>query len=233
VVHAEVPVSVLDKIQKLLALTQSPNENEAAVAASKAQELLTLHKLSMVDIENHSGEKSKSDEVVANKIKMDVSKWQPWKWQVILSGGVARACYCETVFHGRFSITFIGAEEDTLVAKELFVWLKDQIYRLGIEESRKYASLVHPLRFRPNFWLGCAERVASLLFWKRDDMERENAKVTALVRTTDLANREYMERAFSDITYIDLTDGTDEWSKAVGYAAGDKIDLDPKKRLTE
>jgi putative NIF3 family GTP cyclohydrolase 1 type 2 len=41
---------ILDRIQKLIALSTSPNENEAAVAAEKAQALLIEHNLSMADV---------------------------------------------------------------------------------------------------------------------------------------------------------------------------------------
>ena len=36
-------MKVVDKIQKLLALTESSNEHEAALAAEKAHELLAEH----------------------------------------------------------------------------------------------------------------------------------------------------------------------------------------------
>lgn len=42
---------LIKKIQKLLALATSPNENEAKLAATKAQELLTLHNLNMQQVE--------------------------------------------------------------------------------------------------------------------------------------------------------------------------------------
>ena len=42
--------NLLEKISKLLALTSSPNEHEAALAAEKAAELLAKHNLSVADL---------------------------------------------------------------------------------------------------------------------------------------------------------------------------------------
>jgi hypothetical protein len=232
-IHAEVSDKILEKIQKLFALAGSPNENEAAVAAQKAQELLTLHKLELADIEGHFSKREKSDEVIEDTLSMKVSKWQPWQWQVLLAGGVARACYCRLIFIGGKSITFIGAREDAQVAKELFLWLKDQIYRLGIEESNLNAWRMHPLKFRPNFWVGCSRRVSDLLFWKREDMERENAKVTTLVKMSDALNDEYVKRVYEKLRMVNLGQTSSRWAANKGYEAGDKVDLNVKKRLGE
>ncbi|MBM4056579.1 MAG: DUF2786 domain-containing protein, partial [Planctomycetes bacterium] len=40
---------ILDKVHKLLALAQSPNEHEAQTAMAKAHELLLRHNLSLLD----------------------------------------------------------------------------------------------------------------------------------------------------------------------------------------
>lgn len=44
-------MDIKDRIQKLLALSVNPNENEAKAALLKAQELMAKHKLSMADFE--------------------------------------------------------------------------------------------------------------------------------------------------------------------------------------
>jgi len=121
--RAEIPESVLSKIQKLLALTASPNENEASNATMKAQELLTQYKLEIADVESLT--KGEEDESIGEiKIKMGVSKWQPWQWLVILSDGIGYACYCKPIFVPGRSISFIGTKRDTEIAKELFIWLR-------------------------------------------------------------------------------------------------------------
>jgi len=77
---------VADKIKKLFALSQSPNEAEAMAAFSKAQELLTRHNLSMSDLAD-----SQPEEVEEQII--DESK-RPSSWKGALLGAVAKANYC-------------------------------------------------------------------------------------------------------------------------------------------
>ncbi|MFR2890971.1 MAG: DUF2786 domain-containing protein, partial [Clostridium butyricum] len=52
---------IILKIQKLLALSKSSNENEAQNAMLKAQQLLIKHKLSLKDVELYSCENIKVD----------------------------------------------------------------------------------------------------------------------------------------------------------------------------
>ena len=75
--------NVIEKIQKLLSLCQSSNENEAKTAMLKAQELLLKHKLSMKDI----------DECISPKktIKTAISRngFRKAKWKASLAGVIA------------------------------------------------------------------------------------------------------------------------------------------------
>jgi len=47
---------IIEKIQKLLALSGSANENESKAAMVKAQELMAKHNIEMQSIENHDSE---------------------------------------------------------------------------------------------------------------------------------------------------------------------------------
>ena len=49
-------LKILDKIRKLLALSKSPNENEAAVALAMAQELMLRYNIDNIDLEQESTE---------------------------------------------------------------------------------------------------------------------------------------------------------------------------------
>jgi hypothetical protein len=47
---------ILNKVRKLLRLAESPNANEAALAAAKAQELIDAHNLSTALLVEDGGE---------------------------------------------------------------------------------------------------------------------------------------------------------------------------------
>lgn len=47
---------IIEKIQKLLALSESPNQNEAEAAMAKAQELMVKHNIEMSSVQDHDSE---------------------------------------------------------------------------------------------------------------------------------------------------------------------------------
>ena len=55
---------IIEKIQKLLALANSSNEHEAALAAAHAQRLLSEHNLAMADVEAKQQRPQSADKVV-------------------------------------------------------------------------------------------------------------------------------------------------------------------------
>src|ERR1035437_7843019 len=101
---------IIEKIKKLLALANSSNEHEAALAAGHAQRLLAEHNLAMADIEAaHKPDK-------ADNVDTVVSKSLP-KWVRLLSAGVSSAFDCQAIHHpATGKMTFIGVGSDVQVA---------------------------------------------------------------------------------------------------------------------
>ena len=101
---------IIEKIKKLLALANSCNEHEAALAAGHAQRLLSEHNLAMADIDAaHQPDKADSIETI-------VSKSLP-KWLRHLSSGVGSAFDCQAIHHpATGKMTFIGVGADVQVA---------------------------------------------------------------------------------------------------------------------
>ena len=78
---------IIEKIKKLLALANSSNEHEAALAAGHAQRLLSEHNLAMADIE--ASHKPDSADRVETTVSRTLSKWLRH-----LSAGVSTAFDC-------------------------------------------------------------------------------------------------------------------------------------------
>ncbi len=55
--------NIIEKIQKLLALSKSPNENEASTALRMAMDMLSKHNLSMSEINVEKKESVEHEEV--------------------------------------------------------------------------------------------------------------------------------------------------------------------------
>ena len=75
--------AIEERIRKLLALADSPNENEAAAAAEKAQALMLRYGIELATIAASSGERLAVDEHVLD------GKVDPWRR--MLAAAVARS----------------------------------------------------------------------------------------------------------------------------------------------
>lgn len=115
--------SVVRKIEALLRLMDSPNENEAALAAEKAQALLIKYQLSMEDIKVRGGEK---DPVGEDKSQSSRSQYR-------------RMVYNETA--KLYFCTYLRAQKKGWKSKNTFGTV-DVHYFVGTESNRTTARLM-------------------------------------------------------------------------------------------
>lgn len=114
---------LIEKIKKLLALSESSNENEAKIAMLKAQELLAKYKLSMKEIKEYKINNTS----IKNKIS-NVS-FRQGKWKAELGDIIAEnfGCYWYLMKGSSKTIVFFGKEEDTLVCNIVLEYAVDCI----------------------------------------------------------------------------------------------------------
>lgn len=117
-------MNIKDKIAKLLALAESPNENEARVALLKARELMAQFKL-------RPEECSKDTNIKVRKelVDVQVSKTK-YHWAIDLSAIIAEHYCCRAwrthLKGGRmYRIGFVGLEDDFEVCKRIFLYAFD------------------------------------------------------------------------------------------------------------
>jgi hypothetical protein len=152
---------IIEKIKKLLALANSSNEFEAALAASHAQRLLSAHNLGMADIEaSHKPDK-------ADKIEMGAAKNMP-KWVRHLSAGVCSAFDCQAIHNATKGVlTFIGVGSDAQVAAYTFAYLDRTVRKLcGTYMKRHVIDTItgrkREMR-RQSYYLGVVSTIATRL----------------------------------------------------------------------
>lgn len=114
---------LIEKIQKLLSLSESSNENEAKIAMLKAQELLVKHKLSLQEVKNIK--------INNSKIKDDITNisFTKAKWKGKLAHLIADNFGCYNYYKTRRvnTITFFGREEDVKVCNIVLQYAVDCI----------------------------------------------------------------------------------------------------------
>ncbi len=153
--------AIIEKIKKLLALANSSNEHEAALAAGHAQRLLSEYNLAMADIDTaHKPDK-------ADSVETTVSKTLP-KWVRHLSSGVGTAFDCQAIHHpATGKMTFIGVGADVEIAAYTFTFLLTTIKKLCSTYMQQHqgAHLVprYRERLRLSYYLGAAAAITARL----------------------------------------------------------------------
>ncbi|MBR1640608.1 MAG: DUF2786 domain-containing protein [Treponema sp.] len=145
--------SVKRRIKKLLALSKSPNENEAVLAVKMADDLISRYSLKTSEF---SGFEEKS--VKTTKCHRE--------WHAIIANAVERlyaTYHYKDVNTGEF--IFFGSELDVFMSTEMYAYLVKAIDRIARNNIRKNAKY----KFRQSYRVGMAERI-----WDRIDEMGKN-----------------------------------------------------------
>lgn len=115
---------IRDKIAKLLALADSPSEQEAQAALLKARELMAKHKLRPEDVK-----KAEKVKVIVETVGVTCTKMTD-TWAVSLSATIASHYCCKAFRNHRkraktVEIGFAGLEDDFAVCKQIFLYTYD------------------------------------------------------------------------------------------------------------
>ncbi len=116
---------IIERVRKLLALSNSSNEHEAALAAAHAQRLLAEHNLAMSELE--------VQEEGAGEVELEVARTVP-KWLSSLFATVANAFDCFPIVTTNASnsrLRFIGVGDDPGVAACTLQFLMKELRRLA------------------------------------------------------------------------------------------------------
>jgi hypothetical protein len=152
---------IIEKIQKLLRLSKSKNEHEAALAAARAQELLAKYNLDEADLTEREIPKE------ACTAKTETVK-KPAGWVYILASSVAGAFDC-SYFHSSWygTINFIGVDADHEIANFTFGYLYRTINRLAsgfmAKSQQKRLTAKGKKKVRLSYCLGAAQVVSQRL----------------------------------------------------------------------
>lgn len=196
----------IEKIRKVLTLTTSSNEHEAALAAERAQQLLTEYRLTVADIENAEIGRT----LMGRK----------GGWSDVLLMTVATACGCSVLMHvqplvgGGLAASVFGTWLDRRTAVRLYSQMRPVIEaRATTAWAAHVASLQgpfgpHPATTEPgaeaewtdSYAYGAIERLRKRLLGleHRDTAEQSTAmvaaftsRITARSRAADYVQKQY------------------------------------------
>lgn len=206
---------VLDKIDKLLALGQSPNEHEATLALSRAQELLDKYNLSVEDI------LPTTKESVTDSLLESFERKTAWHHSLLHSLSKAFDCRAYAV---PFAFRIVGHPQNIEACKLAFDSLRPLILSLA-DADVILASLIgdlprkptrsQKLQWKEGFCRGCSKRIVERIVALRNERLSQDVSCRALVvRHMDEVN-DYCERKLN----LHPTKGVAKFSPT-GFSSG-------------
>ena len=171
--------SVIERVQKLLALSKSSNPNEAANAAAAANKLIDQYRLSEADITTEQGE---TDPLVEDDGYIyETGKITPWKAALVRTlaahYGVAHfnaIHYPEGRKVSRFKL--LGRKSDIEITRYMFSWLMMECQRLANAQAKGLGRV-----FAASYCEGFVNGVAIQLHSSRQEAQK-TATSAAIVK---------------------------------------------------
>lgn len=224
---------IITLIQKLLALSKSSNENEAGLAAAKAQELLFKYNLELSEIEAAADSSEKKARKTVTKDWDSVASPKNYgRWKVTLVHRISRYNFCDVILYGRERVLIVGQPHNIAAVKELYSWIGEQILRFASEACRNYTGFDRIPTFRRSFLESAANTVCNRLYrqWEASKTASENS--TALVIRHEAMVKEYIEEQFPDLRKGRSHRGGSSYDgHRAGIEAGNKVDIVAKRKL--
>lgn len=163
---------IIEKIKKLLALSQSNNEYEAAAAAEKARELLEAYRLSMSDVERTS-------DVITDKYhNLDRPNFP--QWLCVLIEAISKHFNCKAIYYRRdydnptVRVRFVGTEIDIEITEYVFTYLYRTVQ--SIASDQKVPPGHNAIQFKNSFRYGLSMGIKEKLEQMRSIHEHQMPK---------------------------------------------------------
>ena len=185
---------VVERIRKLLALAQSSNPHEAALAAERATEIAQRHNLDLARIGPVEEERFVQRE-------LDVGGASAWRW--LLMSAIARANFCRALrrrIAGRFQseMFLVGERHNLAVCEFLFAFLAREVDRLADRGWRRaravYGEWVEARAWKNDFRRGAVATISTRLAERSERFAAESPAARALVLDKEAALEAAVER---------------------------------------
>ncbi|MEI7449236.1 MAG: DUF2786 domain-containing protein [Desulfomonile sp.] len=193
---------VVSKVRKLFELSNSANENEAALAAAKAREFLSRYNLSMADLPTDDMRRV----IAATEACVQVGK-VVHNWVKGLLIHTAHGFECEHIIHRRhgcdLTLSFIGTAADAEVAAYTFQFVYRELIRLlqrALPNLKREHTGWSTAALRYAYLDGAVKRIGER-FWEHTQTIRaaERKGCKELVLAKEQMIKSYMDKAFPNI----------------------------------
>lgn len=217
---------LLNRIKKLLALSNSSYEGEADTALKMAYDLMNQNDISMEDIKVHS-----KDETLGKLGSgvLDEEEKQYRKWEVSLLNAIAKMFDCQVLrtthnsrYYKKSSLTIVGRESNRITTKLMYDWIRDKT----LKESR---SVGDSPSTRRAYCVGVSNSISR----KVNLLKAEAPKTDkwGLVPVDEVTN--WIKKEFNNVGSLDWSAGSieDGIAYARGVVAGNETSLSKQFNL--
>jgi hypothetical protein len=223
---------VVDKIRKLLALAESPNEHEAALAAERAQELMLRHGIDMA-IVAAAADGAKSFDVDSAELHGQFDPWRRYLASAVCDATGGSYVWMTVPGSRSATIEFFGPAGTAEAVVALYRYLEAQLVTISAQATAtRVDKRAHGRTWRLSFLYGAVNRINARLTERREAIEStDNAKALVVVKSA-------VDRAIEDkhgklhTTPTSVSD-IDSDAYAEGAEAGAVVDLRDRQLASE
>ena len=187
---------IIERIQKLLALSQSSNEHEAAAALAKAQALLVEHNLTMAQVQARTGVKSSYVREVWWLAGADM-------WRRDLLTQLARFSFCDVVYwRGTPKVSVVGESENIQAVRVMYLFIEEQLERFaasGFQTYQRRGGQSHMRSWKTSFYQGALHTIGQRLRAERATLEASTNACRALLVLKETDLKEAVASFFPDV----------------------------------
>jgi len=216
---------IIEQVQKLLALSKSSNEHEAALALARAEALLEKYRLDMTQIEMMGG--GKEDIIEDQDPLFDSENLAPWETR--LAHGIAYIYGCTTIRLNNKLIRIIGRSSDIMFVRYLVTYITLELFRFSAALYKKRKD------YKNAYFLGAVDVIIQRL---KEAQAATQENYTNKFAVVTVNNRYNEASAALDKFYPNATASTHKSAKPLnreaywlGQETGHKIKLSEEKKL--
>ena len=211
----EVQESILDKIQKLLSLANSPNKHESELAMMKAMELMTKYNVSIEQIQEEGFKGYKDETITDHFIHFELT---------YLRDILEKYFYVRTLgIQGRDKLHIVGKASNVSVAVYLLHFLHNKFNQEYVEFKKQMnGAKVFRKAYYEGLWRGLCEKLKA-------ETQRLSFE-EGLIVVKDKKMDEFFDSLFNpnSLRKTSLAKSTpDNNSLRAGYETGKNIQLNP------
>ncbi len=227
----DIASDLIQRLQKIRALTDSSVPGEAAAAAAKLQEILLKHNLEMEDIEEDSSEAL--DKYVKEDLELGVTSGGMINWRRILLSGIARSLMCAAFgYKGASKMVVVGHKSNIEVVGHFYEYLSWEISRLADAAWMKNKSRAseNARSWKNSFYNGAVDIVVQRLQEKYQQVSRQDSRSHALALRNERALDEAVANLVGRVRKNSVRQRHSDAGYSRGARAGKRVNLDKPVR---